>query len=218
MAERRGTGSDEAALRRLRRTTGFAGLATTATFVAGNLLWAFDQPRSGASSEEILGFYSDNATNIAIGGTLGLLAIALFLFFASGLRSILREIEGDDLLGDVALAGGVLMAAAGLGAETINLAAALLAGDGDLSPELGRSLFEVSYVLGYNAAGVGIAALLAATAAASLRNGILIPRVLAWAAFPVAVAFCTPLAVFLLGPAVLIFGVASGMLLRASTG
>jgi len=46
---------------------------------------------------EIVSFYTDTSGWIIAGGSLRLLAIALFVFFVSGLRAILREYEGDDL-------------------------------------------------------------------------------------------------------------------------
>jgi hypothetical protein len=86
----------------------------------------------------------------------------------------------------------------GLGAETINMAGALRAEHGQLTPELSRVLFEISYVLGYNAAGVGIAVLLGAIVGVAWRSPSLLPR---WTAPPLlllAVAFLTPLCRLLL--------------------
>ncbi len=71
---------------RSRRLTWIAGLAAAVVFMVGSGIWALDQPTAGASAEEILEFYSDTSTRIVIGGTLSLVAIALFTIFASGIR------------------------------------------------------------------------------------------------------------------------------------
>lgn len=199
-----------------RRTTGIAGLAVALLFGVGNALWAFEQPDAGAPAGEIVAFYTDSSGRIIAGASLSLLAIAVFVVFASGLRAILRELEGDDMLAATAFGGALLMLAAGLGAETINMVGALRADDGQLTRELGQALFEISYVLGFNAAGVGAGILLVATATVALRARALMPRWLALLLFAVGLAFITPLSRFLLGPAVLLLAVVSVQLLRAS--
>ena len=153
---------------------------------------------------------------IVAGASLSLLSVALFVLFASGVRAILREHEGEDLLAATAFGGALLLVAAGLGAETINMVGASRAGDGQLTPELGRALFEISYVLGYNGAGVGIGIFLLAIAAVALRARALMARWLALVLLVVGVAFMTPLARFLVGPSLLLLIVASAQLLRSS--
>lgn len=162
-----------------RRVTGLAGLGVAVLFGVGNALWAFEQPEAGAPVSEVVAFYTDNSTGIVVGGSLSLLASALFVLFASGVRAILREHEGDDLFATTAFGGALLLVAAGLGAETLNMVGAWRAAEGQLAPELGQALFEISYVLGYNGAGVGAGILLLATAAVALRARALMPRWLA---------------------------------------
>jgi hypothetical protein len=183
-------------------------------FGGGSALWSFEQPDAGAPAREIVAFYADNSAEIIAGASLSLLAIALFVLFASGVRAILREHEGDDLLATAAFGGALLAMAAGLGAETINMVGALRADDGSLTPQLARSLFEISYVLGYNGAGVGIGTLLLAIAAVALRARALLPRWLALLLLVVGLVFITPLCRFLLGPSVLLLAIVSALLLR----
>jgi hypothetical protein len=197
-----------------RRTTGLAGLGAAALFAVGSALWVFEQPDAGAPARKIVAFYTHTATWIVAGASLSLFAAALFTLFASGVRVLLREHEVDDLFTTTAFGGALLAVAAGLGAETINMAGALRAESGQLTPQLARALFEVSYVLGYNAAGVGIGVLMGATAAVALRARALLPRWLALLLLLVAVAFVTPLARVLLGPAVLLLAVVSARLLK----
>jgi hypothetical protein len=199
-----------------RRLTGLAGLTAAVLFGAGNALWAFEQPRAGAPAEEIVVFYGDNATGIVVGASLTLVSIPAFVLFASGVRAILREHERGDLLATTAFGGALLSMAAGLGAETINMVGALRADSGQLTEGLGQALFEISYVLGYNAAGVGIGILALATAAVALRARALLPRWLALLLLVVGLAFITPLSRFLLGPSVLLLAAASSQLVRAS--
>lgn len=197
-----------------RRATGLAGLGAAVLFGVGSALWAFDQPRAGASAHEVVAFYADSSTGIVVGGSLSLLAVALFVFFASGARAILREHEGDDLFSMAAFGGAIVLVVAGLGAETINMVGAFRADAGQLTPQLGRALFEISYVLGYNAAGVGIGIFVLAVAAVALRSRTLMPNWLALLLLVAGLAFVTPLSRFLLGPAVLLFAVVSANLLR----
>lgn len=197
-----------------RRTTGCAGLAAAVLFGAGNALWAFAQPDAGASARVIVAFYADNSTRIITGASLSLVAAAAFILFASGIREILRELEGDDLLATTAFGGALLAMACGIAAETINMVGAVRADDGQLAPGLARAVFEISYVFGYNAAGVGIGIFVITIGAVALRARALLPRWLALLLLVVGFAFITPLARFLLGPSILLLATGSVQLLR----
>lgn len=198
-----------------RQLTGLAGLGAAILFGVGSALWALDQPDAGASAREVIAFYADGSTGIVVGGSLSLFAVALFVFFASGAQAILREHDGDDLFSTAAFGGAIVLVVAGLGAETINMVGAFRADAGQLTPQLGRALFEISYILGYNAAGVGIGIFVLAVAAVALRSKALMPRWLALLLLIAGLTFVTPLSRFLLGPAVLLFAVVSANLLRA---
>jgi hypothetical protein len=202
--------------RSIRRVTGLAGLGVAVLFGVGNALWALDQPAAGAPARMVVAFYTHTSARIIVGASLSLLAAALFVLFASGLRAILREYEGDDVLATTAFGGAVLLVAAGLGAETINMVGALRAHDGQLTPGLARALFEISYVLGYNGAGVGIGILVLAIAVVALRARALLPRWLAFFLLAVGLAFMTPLSRFLVGPSILLLAAGSVQLLRTS--
>jgi hypothetical protein len=103
-----------------------------------------------------------------------------------------------------------------IGAETINMVGAMRADAGQLTPELGRTLFEVSYVLGYNGAGVGIGIFVLAIATVALRSRTLLPRWLWLLLFVLGAAFITPLSRFLIGPSILLLAVVSAGVLRPS--
>ncbi|HEU4906239.1 MAG TPA: hypothetical protein VFT19_09015 [Solirubrobacterales bacterium] len=187
-----------------------------ALFGVGNALWAFEQPDAGAGAGEVVAFYADTSTEIVVGASLSLFAIALFVLFASGVRAILREREEDDLFASAAFGGALLAMAAGLGAETINMVGALRADAGQLSPELGRALFEISYILGYNGAGVGIGIFALASAVVALRSRAVLPRWLALLLLALGIAFLTPISRFLLAPSLLLLAVVSVSLVRSS--
>jgi hypothetical protein len=184
---------------RARRWAGVSAIAAFVVFTAGNLLWAFEQPAAGASAPELIDFYDEVSGRIVAGGLLSLLALALLVVSASALRSVLVELERDELLGNIAFGGAILGAAAGLGAETINMAAALRAGDGELTEPLALALFDISYVLGSYGAGIGIGLLTLAVAATALRTGTLLPRWLAVVGLVIGVAMITPLFGYALG-------------------
>src|SRR6202041_1746556 len=91
-----------------RRTTGVMGLAVAVLFAGGNALWALEQPEAGASAHQIVSFYQSASDRIIAGASISLLAGALLVFFASGVRTLLRDHAPDDLLPSAAF-GGLLL-------------------------------------------------------------------------------------------------------------
>ena len=79
-----------------------------------------------------------------------------------------------------------MLAAVGLGAETINMAGALSAEDGQLTGDTAQVYFDVSWAFGAPAAGVGLAMVLAPLAS------LLPSRPARWATLLLAAAFLTP--------------------------
>ena len=206
---------------RIHRWAGASAIAAVVLFTAANSLWGFEQPAPGASAPELVDFYEDLSERIVAGGLLSLLSLAPLVVFASALRGILVELERDELLANVAFGGAILGAAAGLGAETINMAAALRAGDGELTGPLALALFDISYVLGSYAAGIGFGLLTLATAAAALRTGALLPRWLALVGLVIGASMVTPLFGYALGeytvgPSFVLVLVLGVLLLRGS--
>ena len=203
-------------LPRSHRWAALSGIAAAIVFAVANALWALDQPAWGASGPELVDFYTDASDRIVAGGFLSLIAIALFVVFASALRSVLVDLEGDELLANVAFGGAILAMAAGVGAETINAAAALRAGDGELSESLAQALFDSSFVLGYYAAGIGLGLVALATAGAALRAKALMQSWLAIVGLALGAALVTPLSQLLLGPSFLYLLALGVLLLRGS--
>jgi hypothetical protein len=170
-------------------------------------------PDPGASAAEVQAFYAGASARIVAGAGLSLLAIAALVVFASAFRSVLAAADGS-VAPATAYGGALLAAAAGLGAETINMAGALRAADGSLGPGLGRALFEISYVLGFNAAGVGLGVFALASAAVALRRGAVLPRWLALVTALTGAALLTPLSQVVLAPSVALLALIAAALLR----
>ena len=84
------------------------------------------------------------------------------------------------------------LAAVGLGAETINMAGALSADDGQLTSDTAQIYFDVSYALGAPAAGVAFAMVAIPTGLVALGTGQVIPRWAGWLALLVGLAMITP--------------------------
>jgi hypothetical protein len=208
-------------LPRAHRWAGISALSAFVVFSAANAIWAFEQPAPGSSAPELIDFYTDLSSRIVVGGLGSLLSIAIFVVFASALRGILAELEGDELLANAAFGGTILGLAAGLGAESVNLAAALRAGDGELTQPLALALFDISYVFGSYATGIGFGVAMLAIGAVALRSGKLLPRWLAFVAVVIGLAMVTPLAGYVLGeytvaPCFLLLAVLGVLLLRGS--
>ncbi len=202
-------------LPRSHRFAGWSALATTILFGIANALWVFDQPGFEASGEHLVRFYREASGRIVTGALLSLVSFALFLVFASAFRAVLVELEEDELHANLAFGSVLVLVAAGFGAEGINMAAALRAG-GHLGETLAQALFESSYVLGYNAAGIGLGVLAIAVGAAALRTRALLPRWLAAIAVVLGVLLLTPLSRYLLAAGFVLVGVVGFRLLQGA--
>lgn len=179
----------------LSRFAPLSGLITAVLFGVGSALWGFEQPAQDAASEEIVSFYVDTSTEILIGGTMSIISLLFLVWFGGVLRERLAAAEGSEGSGlpSVAFAGTVLIAAVGLAAETINMAGALSADDGQLTADTAQIYFDVSWAFGAPAAGVAIAIATAPVALIALRTGRLLPPWAAWLALLTALATLTPL-------------------------
>jgi hypothetical protein len=166
----------------LARYAPLSGLAVFVLFAVGNALWSIDIPATDAPAGELADFYEDRSTRIIVGASISMLSIVLFVWFSALLRDRLEVELGESAasLPTAAFGGAVMAFTVGLGAETINMTAALrAASDSGIGPDAAQAYFDISQILGFNAAGVGLATMIAATALASLRGSRLLPRSLA---------------------------------------
>lgn len=186
---------------RLSRFAPLSGLVTVGLFAAGNAIWGFEQPERDAGVAEIVSFYEDTSTQILIGGTLSILSLIFLVWFGAVLHQYLTAAEGSERSGLplMALGGAALTAAVGLGAETINMAGAMRAEDGELTADTAQIYFDVSFAFGYPAAGIAMATLALPIAVVALRTNRRLLCWLAWLAVAAALVMVFPL-VSLVGP------------------
>jgi hypothetical protein len=162
-----------------------SGLSVLALFAGGSLLWwPWGEVRAGDDPAVIAEFFADSQMLIVIGGTLSVLGIAAFVVFAS----LVREQIENPVIGTTAVIGAAVMAVAGFGAETINMAGSIHAAD---DPRLAQTLYEVPQVLGgyTSAIGVGIFAL-------AVGSARLLHRRAAWSVAVIGVVLLTPIAAY----------------------
>ena len=180
---------------RLSRYAPLSGLAAAVVFAAGNALWGFEQPAQDAGSRELVAFYTENSTEIRIGGTMSLVSMVFLVWFGAVMRERLEAAEGEAATGLplAAFAGTALIAATGLAAETINMAGALSADDGQITADTAQIYFDVSWAFGAPAAGAAIAMAAAPVGLISLRSGRLLRPWSAWLTLLLALVMLTPL-------------------------
>jgi hypothetical protein len=171
-----------------------SGLTVAVLFGVGSALWGFDQPPQDAESEEIVSFYEETSTRILIGGTMSIISLPFLVWFGSVLRDHLGAAEGaaGSGLPLVAFAGTVVLVAVGLAAETINMAGALSADDGQLTADTAQIYFDVSWAFGAPAAGVAVAMVGVPLAIIALRTGRVLPAWGAWFALLIGLVSLTP--------------------------
>lgn len=201
---------------RLSRFAPLSGLVAAVLFAIGNVLWAFEQPSPNAPVGEVVSFYEDTSTEIVIGATISIVSLLFFLWFGATLHERLRAAEGSSRSGLplMAFGGAVLIATVGLGAETINMAGALRAGDHTLTPDTAQIYYDVSNALGYTSAGGAIAAVAIPTALVALATGRVVSRWTALLALLIALLVMTPAVTLVLGFAVILLGALSIQLYR----
>jgi hypothetical protein len=167
--------------RSTRRVAGVAGLAYVAGVGIENME-ILEAPTFGSSAADIRASYEDQAFT-AITATAGALALVAYCIFAIALIHHLRGSERTRepwvLLALVGGLGGPAVATVG------TVANYLLLGDGGLSSEDTRSLFDV-YLSTRMVGGVFVAMFLLGVGIAARRSGLL-PRSLAWSGIAIAV-------------------------------
>lgn len=159
----------------------------------GLIQYGGSEPAFNAPSEEIVAFFtSKNSQFVAIGEYLSVLSLFLFLWFLGALWSVLRDAEGEPAwLSLVAVASGIVMVASILGG---GWPLAFFRMEEGLEPQMARMLFDEGNY-GFATIWVAIASFLAATAAVSLRSGVL-PRWLAWSGAVIAIGLLAARAVW----------------------
>jgi len=179
---------------RLSRLAPLSGLIAAVLFAAANAIWGFEQPPRDSGGERILSFYEGTSTEIVIGGTFSAFSLLFLVWFGAVLRGRLEAIEDGERteLPLMAFGGAVLTAAVGLGAETINAVSAMRAEDGELTAESAQIYFDLSFALGYPAAGVAMAVFATPIALIAMRADRPLMGWLAWLVVLVSLVMLIP--------------------------
>jgi len=160
--------------------------------VVPSFLSAPDTPVATSAPQEVIGYFAGRQDGILTNnGLLLVFAAFFFLFFLGALYGVLRGAEGERHgFSAVSLAGGLLFVAlilAGAAVEISYPATLARFENFQQDAQLGFLSLALSGWL-YRFAFVGMAALIAATSAASLRTGVVLPGWLGWGGFLFALA------------------------------
>lgn len=155
------------------RLTAVAGLAFAVLIIVAAGVQG-SRPSLSDSSQEIFTYIKDHQDALKASAALFGLAMAAVLFWAWGLLSALRKAEnGNSDLGVVAVAGGVLASAMTIASSAVIATTALRIDD--LGPTGGKTFFTL-YQLTLVGTNFGLAVLIGAAAAVSLRRGLFTRR------------------------------------------
>lgn len=178
----------------LGRHASLSGLVFAVLFGVGSGLWVFHQPRRSAGTAEILEFFESASVEILIGGTISIVSYVFLVWFGAVLHNRLAaaDTSGESGLALVAFGGTVLFAAVGLAAETINMAGAMSAEDGQLSGDAAQTYFDLTYAFGAHAAGIAFAIVALPIGVTALRTKRLTPGWGGWVALVLGLALLTP--------------------------
>jgi hypothetical protein len=199
-------------LARARTVPVIAAVGFLLLVVAGNALQGAT-PALHGDADDVVAFYSDRSTAIAVGMMLSLWSLFFLAWFLAALRDALEAAEGPDGRGSaVAATGGTAALALMAGGFAMNSAGALRARESDISPESAVVFYDAGLALSGLAAPLALAVLLAGTAWVSWR-GVVFPRWFTWVTVGLTVlGLVTPLSflLFLLFP---LWVVSAGVLL-----
>lgn len=166
-------------------TTGvlFAVLITAAFLITSN------QPDETASAGEAFAYWSDHKTAEFVSALLVHLAAVMLVFFGAGLRSMLRSGEGEESAYSVLVFGGAVFAAVGFAVAGLTALATATAADQG-SQEAVYTLNQLNAV-NWIPFTAGLSVMMLAAGIGGLRT-LALPRVAAWVAIVLGVAFLSP--------------------------
>ena len=169
-----------------------SGVAAVALMIAGFAIGG-ETPGTDDSLTEVVSYYSDHDTDIAIAAALLGLGAFFFLVFSTTVAGLLRRAQGESG-GSSALsfAGGIVFAVG----VTIFAGVGFAAADAvdDVEPAVVQTLNTLGSDMFFTVA-VGTGAFLIGTGIATLKTGVL-PRWLGWAAVVIGIIAITPLGFF----------------------
>jgi len=170
------------------RFSPLTGIVAVVLWIVGTFTLFKDEPGGDASPEELATYFADDAGRLLAGAFFFMLGVAAFLWFVGTLRAELAQAEGGvGRVAGIAAAGGVATASMLFGLVAPHAAGALQAQNEDRGPS--PSSADALTALGdgfFMAAELAAIVLVAATAVAVLRTGVL-PRWVAWVSLVLAV-------------------------------
>ena len=178
-------------VRQLERWSPLGGIVFVLLMVVGTFFVA-DVPDPDARAQEIADYLadSDNHTRNIIGAYMWVLGGLAFLWFLTGLRSVLRGAEGGTgALSNLVFGAGVVFTAVWMASSAAfaAVAFAIELGDAPVSdPEFVRVLPQMAWLLLLVGGGFAGLLLLLAAAVVILQTGVL-PRWLAWLGIVIAI-------------------------------
>jgi hypothetical protein len=170
--------------------------------IIGALLFgAYDYLPSADRAVEI---FSDNPTQVMVGGYLGLLSAFTLIWFSGSVYSALREREGGAArLSMVVFGGGVASSVALAAGYSVLVTAGVRAGaPGGISPVGAVTLYDLYGSILGGMFAITLAVFIGASAVVSLRTGMFRPW-FGWVSALVAFGLLTPIAYIVLGLAVI---------------
>lgn len=165
------------------------GAVLAVLFVVIFALIGEGQDATDKTAQEVVNHYRDHDTKESIASILIGVAGIFMLFFASWLRSVLRDAEGPNgILSTVVFGAGVVFAAGAAVGGSIHLALADLADD--IDPIAIQAINGIDFDL-FLFFPVGLGTMLLAAGISAVRNGSL-PKWLAWAGVVIGVIGVSP--------------------------
>lgn len=162
----------------MKRVAALGGVAYVVLFIAGILI-AGDGPTAGEDDPpaKVISYWSDsgNRDKVLFAWLLTLLAVFCLIWFLGSLRRLLLQVDADGSLAWVASVGGTVYAACTLTGWSLQAAVFSMSDDTykhQVFPSLIHAASDAGYTI-HSAGGVGMAALIIATALATSRAGLI---------------------------------------------
>jgi hypothetical protein len=173
-----------------------------------------ETPDADATAQKAVKFYTEHDSDQMLGSVLLMIGMVFFVFFANGLRSVLRAREGDSTGLSAVSFGGALLVAVGAG-----IFGGIGFTLGDVADKLDPAAVQALNALNsdfFLPVATGTAVFMIASGLAIARTGAL-PAWLGWIALVIGVAQMTPVGFFAF-LAFIVWTLATAIVLAARAG
>lgn len=195
----------------LKKSAPITGLTFAILYLLGAYTLANGAPNFGADAGAIVSYFADQSAEINVGALLIFVSSPFWFFFVGTVFAAISKAEGGaGRLGVTAAASAATAAAVSIVGALCASIGAIRGADGTLDPGAAMVYFDASTALLYTGTAVAAAAFLFCVALASVRYGVVLPKVLGAASLILAVLFLIPpLSMWALTLGVALMGVAS---------